>query len=117
MPDRDLIAEGRRAAADSEHAIMSAAWLMRLLDELERVDADHCTTLGKLGVARGELTTAQGRIAELEGEQVAANKALNEIALRVRPDEDGTWTDRDGLLESIGNTVESTGRKVWEVSD
>lgn len=63
-----------------------------------------------------ELLALRARAAELEADQAVANKALDEIAGYVQPDEDGMWTDADGLLESIGNTVESTGRKVWEES-
>ncbi|MEU6580642.1 hypothetical protein [Nocardia sp. NPDC046763] len=59
----------------------------------------------------------EGCVRMAMAELLAARKALDEIARRVRPDEDGTWTDQDGLLESIGNIVESTGRKVWEEID
>jgi hypothetical protein len=42
------------------------------------------------------------------------NEALDAIALAVRP-WGGVWSDQDGILESIGNIVESTGRTVdWE---
>jgi hypothetical protein len=61
-----------------------------------------------------ELLELRARVAELEAEQSAAGKALDKIARYVRPDEDGMWTDADGLLEGIGNAVESTGRKVWD---
>ncbi|MDH6282906.1 hypothetical protein [Prescottella agglutinans] len=43
-------------------------------------------------------------------------EALDKIAKAVALDEDGMWTDQDGILESIGNIVQSTGRTVegWE---
>jgi hypothetical protein len=68
------------------------------------------------------LEAAEARAAELQKDLdahitsgIAANKALDDIAKTVQPDDDGTWTDRDGLLESIGTTIEHTGRTVyWE---
>ncbi len=51
---------------------------------------------------------------DLTGETVNDKDALDKIALTVRP-WDGEWSDADGILESIGNIVESTGRVVdWE---
>lgn len=43
-------------------------------------------------------------------------EVLDRIAQIVGLDEDGTWTDESGLLESIGDLVHSTGRTVegWE---
>jgi len=38
--------------------------------------------------------------------------ALDSIARAVAPDEDGTWTDADGKLESIGNIIHRTGRTI-----
>ena len=41
-------------------------------------------------------------------------EALDKIAKLVEPYE-GEWSDMSGILESIGNTVEATGREViWE---
>lgn len=77
----------------------------------------YARALSALRVVWASRRALQGRIAELETEQVAANKALDDIARHVRPDDDGTWTDRDGVLESIGDAIELTGRKVWEASD
>ncbi|WP_327139388.1 hypothetical protein [Nocardia sp. NBC_01327] len=61
-----------------------------------------------------ELLAARARIAELQTDWAALGEALDKIARYAQPDEDGTWTDSDGLLEGIGNAVEATGRKVWE---
>lgn len=42
--------------------------------------------------------------------------ALDAIARAVALDEDGMWTDQDGILETVANIVQSTGRTVgnWE---
>ena len=44
------------------------------------------------------------------------NEAIDKIAQLVRLDEDGTWTDADGILESIGYAIQATGRTIegWE---
>lgn len=90
-----------------------------------RPDEDRLRTFVKYGrdaepdevsAMAAELLALRPRVTQLEADQAVANKALDEIAGYVQPDEDGMWTDADGLLESIGNTVESTGRKVWEES-
>lgn len=49
------------------------------------------------------------------GEQRLSDKdALDRIAERIQPFE-GMWTDMSGILESICNTLEATGREViWE---
>ncbi|WP_280186256.1 MULTISPECIES: hypothetical protein [Nocardia] len=57
---------------------------------------------------------AEARAEKAESALARANKVLDKIAEHVCPDEDGTWTDSYGLLESIGNAIESTGRKVWD---
>lgn len=51
-----------------------------------------------------------------EQKRAADAAALDEIAEAVALDEDGTWCDHDGILESVGNTVRSTGRTIrnWE---
>lgn len=75
MPDRDLLSDEELreivdtedyTLADSRGLVTEVIELRARVAELEQVEADHCITLGKLGVARGELTTAQARIAELE---------------------------------------------------
>ncbi|MGV9742838.1 hypothetical protein [Nocardia farcinica] len=58
-------------------------------------------------------TPETDRVTELEAELNRTGEALDYIARRVRPDIDGTWCDQDGILESVGNAVEKTGRKVW----
>ncbi|AVP71280.1 hypothetical protein [Prescottella equi] len=42
--------------------------------------------------------------------------ALDRIAEVIALDEDGTWCDHDGILESVGNAVRATGRTIenWE---
>ncbi|UVK59814.1 hypothetical protein SEA_ALEEMILY_74 [Gordonia phage Aleemily] len=46
--------------------------------------------------------------------QLSDAEALDKIAERIRPF-DGEWSDADGILESVGNIIESTGRTVdWE---
>jgi hypothetical protein len=81
----------------------------------DRLSDEHLRTITRDRVASAERTAAMA--AELLAARAGlatATKALDKIARRVRPDEDGTWTDCEGLLESIGNTVAATGRKVWE---
>lgn len=43
-------------------------------------------------------------------------EVLDRIAVIVGLDDDGTWSDMSGLLESIGDLVHGTGRTVegWE---
>ncbi|MGW6658883.1 hypothetical protein [Rhodococcus sp. NPDC055024] len=41
-----------------------------------------------------------------------ANAALDKIAEYATPDDAPGWSDADGLLESICNTIESTGRTI-----
>lgn len=44
-----------------------------------------------------------------------ANKALDKVAKYAAPNDAPGWSDSDGLLESICNTIESTGRTInWE---
>lgn len=47
---------------------------------------------------------------------ITDSEALDRIAEIVGPDDDGTWCDMPGMLESIGNLVCRTGRAVegWE---
>ena len=41
-----------------------------------------------------------------------ANAALDKIAQYATPNDAPGWSDADGLLESICNTIESTGRTI-----
>lgn len=123
MPDRDLIAEGRRLLATATPGPLEVANRAGIFVELHSL---HRLAPGKDGyreiIGRGLPLADAGLFVhlrntygELLDELEQARKALDDIARRVQPDEDGTWTDRDGLLKSIGDTIESTGRKVWEV--
>jgi hypothetical protein len=62
-----------------------------LLDALEKVEAERD---------------------QAQAELKAANEALDKVTEHVQPNDGHCWSDADGLLESIGNTVENTGRTV-----
>ncbi|NKZ84474.1 hypothetical protein GS982_19940 [Rhodococcus hoagii] len=69
----------------------------------------------RMGVMERALLSFAG-IDPIEPKRVADAAALDVIADRIALDEDGTWCDHDGILESVGNTVRLTGRTIknWE---
>lgn len=61
-----------------------------------------------LAHSREDVLNLLNRVRELE-------TAINAIGEVIDDPEGWGWSDQDGMLESIGNTVEATGRKViWE---
>lgn len=115
LEDARDIAEGQARLYCTE-AITARDRVAELEADHARLVEDTASTVRRFSATLDERDALRARVAELEADQAVANKALDEIAGYVQPDEDGMWTDADGLLESIGNTVESTGRKVWEES-
>lgn len=102
-PGRHLPLATPETGITSEHS--------EALDEIAETLRD---TLGNDdGIDFIELAAKIGDALDL-GKLLADAEVLDRIADRVRLDEDGTWTDQDGILESIGNTIEATGRKVWD---
>jgi len=65
-----------------------------------------------IALAQVHATLANGVAAQKLDE---ANAALDKIAEYATPNDGAGWSDVSGLLESIGNTIERTGRTInWE---
>ncbi|MBM4469870.1 hypothetical protein GS502_11150 [Rhodococcus hoagii] len=107
-------AEARREAFEEAAQVVRQEARNQFEQDMRRVPGAQLVAQ-RMNVMRDVLLAFAGA-KPCEQQRITDEAALDEIAKAVALDEDGTWCDHDGILESVGNTVRATGRTIenWE---